>query len=63
MQGLEIGMRARFFHPRTLGVMHAGRVVKQHEDGTVSVRFDVDNKVWRTRADYIKPEGRRCQPY
>ena len=52
----EIGTRARFFHPRTLGVMLPGRVVKLHDDGTVSVRFDVDGKTRRTYADCIAVE-------
>lgn len=52
----HIGLKARFFHPRTLGVMHRGEVVKVHEDGDVSVRFDVDRKVWRTCPDFIAAE-------
>jgi hypothetical protein len=52
-----VGTRARFFHPRTLGVMLPGRVVKLHDDGSVSVRFEVDGKVWRTHPDRIA-EGR-----
>ena len=54
---MKIGTRARFFHPRTLGVMLPGRVVKLHDDGTVSVRFYVDGKVRRTYSDCIC-EGR-----
>lgn len=53
-----VGSVARFFHPRTLGVMHRGRVTRVHDDGTVSVRFDVDGKVWRTTPDFIAMEGR-----
>ena len=52
-----VGLRARFFHPRTLGVMLPGRIVKVHADGTVSVRFDVDGKTRRTYQDRIC-EGR-----
>jgi len=51
-----VGLKARFFHPRTLGVMHRGTVVKVHEDGNVSVRFDVDGKTWRTCPEFIKME-------
>lgn len=50
-------VRARFFHPRTLGVMLPGQLVKEHPDGSVSVRFDIDKKVWRTCAERIC-EGR-----
>lgn len=48
-----VGLRARFFHPRTLGVMHEGVVTKVHDDGSVSVRFRVDGRVHRTFADHI----------
>ena len=51
----RVGLRARFFHPRTLGVMHEGTVVKVHEDGDVSVRFDVDRKVWKTCPEFNSP--------
>lgn len=57
----HIGLRARFFHPRTLGVMHRGVVVKVHNDGDVSVRFDVDRKVWRTHPEFIAAEGKRAR--
>lgn len=53
---VQVGTVARFFHPRTLGVMHRGTVVKLHGDGTVSVRFDIDRKVWKTDSDCIRRE-------
>ena len=53
---VAVGTRARFFHPRTLGVMHRGCVVKVHDNGEVSVKFDVDGRVWRTHADCIAEE-------
>jgi hypothetical protein len=33
--------------------MHWGRVQKIHDDGTVTVKFDVDGKARRTYADAI----------
>lgn len=56
MAELNVGARARFFHPGTLGVMLPGRVIKLHDDGSVSTRFDVDGKVWRTYPDRIAEE-------
>ena len=50
---VKVGTRGRFFHPRTLGVMHEGVVEKVHDDGTVTVKFHVDGKRWRTSADCI----------
>jgi len=36
-----VGCRARFFHPRTMGVMHSGVVTKVHKNGMVTVKFNV----------------------
>lgn len=45
------GARAKFFHPRTLGVMHWGTVTKVHGNGDVTVKFEVDKRSWRTLPD------------
>lgn len=50
---LYAGYRGRFFHPKTVGVMHMGTVVKVHPDGMVSVRFDLDKKTHKTLPDNI----------
>lgn len=59
MSMVHVGMKARFFHPRTLGVMHRGVVVKVFKGGDVSVRFDVDRKTYRTSPEFIAAEGKR----
>lgn len=57
---LQVGSIARFFHPRTLGVMHRGVVVKVYDDGSVTVKFDVEDwegkRTFRTDSQYIKRE-------
>lgn len=50
---MKKGFCARFFHPKTLGVMHWGVVTKVHKDGTVTVKFDVDGKSYRTYQDHF----------
>ena len=54
-------VRAKFFHPRTMGVMHWGVVVAEcHEpEHTVKVRFEVDGKAHWTFPDHS--EGNRCE--
>lgn len=47
-----VGMRARFFHPRTMGVMLWGTVVKVEPD-QLFVKFDVDGKTYATYRDYV----------
>lgn len=59
MTEVKVGTRGRFFHPRTLGVMHWGTVEKVHDDGTVTVRFQVDGKRHRTTPDCICREDSR----
>ncbi len=51
----EIGERAKFFHPRTLGVMHYGTVVAVNPDirPGVLVHFEVDGKKYWTFPDRI----------
>lgn len=44
------GTRAKFFHPRTFGVMMPGTVVKSYPDGTAKVLFDVDGRTIRVDA-------------
>jgi len=57
---MKVGTKAKFFHPRTMGVMHRGEVLKVHRDGTVTVRFDVTDhkgrRNFRTTADCICEE-------
>ena len=51
---------AKFFHPKTLGVMHWGKVRKVSEDGKrVLVHFDIDDRAHWTTADHYIP-GRAC---
>jgi len=51
---MKVGLRARFFHPKTLGVMHWGTVTRIYKDGTVRVKFDVDGKsYYRTYPDHF----------
>lgn len=63
VDSVKVGMKARFFHPRTLGVMHQGTVIKADpsapEHRQVLVRFDVDDKAHWTFPDCIvrKQEG------
>lgn len=45
------GTVAKFFHPRTLGVMHTGIVVRVLKNGMVRVKFNVDDKTYTTYAD------------
>ena len=55
---MKVGYKAKFFHPRTLGVMHRGEVTKVHRDGSVTVRFDIPDhkgrRNFRTTADCIE---------
>jgi len=53
MSDVHVGLRAKFFHPRTLGVMHWGTVRKVHKNGDVTVHFEVDDRQWRTKPDNI----------
>jgi hypothetical protein len=48
----KVGERAKFFHPRTLGVMHYGSVVAVNTAG-VLVHFEVDDKKYWTFPDRI----------
>lgn len=49
-----IGTRAKFFHPRTFGVMHWGIVVGYNRTKTrVRVKFDVCGKTYYTLPDSI----------
>ena len=47
-----VGMRARFFHPKTLGVMHYGKVIEIGKK-FIKVHFDIDDKKYWTHPDYI----------
>ena len=49
---LKPGSRARFFHPRTLGVMHWGTVVRVAKKG-YRVKFDVDGKTYLVPWEYF----------
>ena len=50
---MKIGLKAKFFHPMTLGVMHWGTVKKIHSDGSVTVRFEICGRLFRTYSDNI----------
>ena len=51
----KVGERAKFFHPRTLGVMHYGTVLRVMPDARryVLVHFEVDDKKYWTLSDRI----------
>ncbi len=49
---MKIGLRAKFFHPRTFGVMHEGMVIKILSNGMVKVHFNIDGKSYITFPDY-----------
>ena len=48
---IKKGLTAKFFHPRTLGVMHLGTVVKVFPTGMVRVKFFIDGKKYSTLPD------------
>lgn len=49
----HVGFVAKFFHPRTLGVMHRGTVVRVNDErGQVAVKFDVCGKTYWTYPEY-----------
>ena len=56
---VRVGTRARFFHPRTMGVMHEGvvRGIRRRDDGELRVRvhFEVDNRSWWTTPEHFDP--------
>ena len=52
------GMKAKFFHPRTMGVMHEREVLKVDADDSgsverVRVRFDICGKSYWTSPDHF----------
>jgi hypothetical protein len=49
---LSKGYRAKFFHPRTFGVMHWGTVTKV-EEHRVRVKFQIDGRSYWTHKDNI----------
>ena len=49
---VAVGLRAKFFHPKTLGVMHWGKVTKVYPDGSCQVKFDIDGKSYRVPTDH-----------
>lgn len=51
-KAVHVGMIAKFFHPKTMGVMHTGKVVKILKNGLIRVKFNVDDKVWTTHPDH-----------
>lgn len=57
MDDLVIGLRAKFFHPGTLGVMLWGTVLEIYPDDTVLVKFDNphnnDKNIFRVPGDHI----------
>lgn len=54
---LTVGLRAKFFHPKTFGVMHWGEVVRIAKNGErVLVHFDVDNRKHWTFLEHISPQ-------
>jgi hypothetical protein len=47
-----VGLRARFFHPMTFGVMYTGTVKKVLTNGMVLVKFDIDGKSYTTFPEF-----------
>lgn len=49
---IKPGFRGKFFHPKTIGVMHSGTVKKVLGPDRVRVHFDIDDKIYVTYSNY-----------
>ena len=60
MSELKIGDIARFFHPEAFGAMYRGKITKIHDNGLLTVKFDVPTvkgeRVFQTTPEFIKKE-------
>lgn len=55
MYDLEVGDRAKFFHPGTMGVMHPAEVLKIVDNGRIRVRFDTPHPTNGRRIFEVPP--------